>query len=73
MVPSVQIGDKVYHELLYHGKEQMEVVGIRLSDKKNWNDVRKFEVELEGDYSGGTHCVCQRDWLPLEGLLLKSN
>ena len=40
----------------------MEVVGIR-----------KNEVELEGDYSGGTHNVCQKDWQPLEGVLLEKN
>ena len=35
----------------------MEVVGIR-----------KTEVELQGDYSGGTHNVSQKDWLPVKGL-----
>lgn len=52
-----ELGMKVYHDKIYHGKEQMEVVGIR-----------KTEVELEGDYSGGTHNVCQKDWLPINGL-----
>ena len=28
----------------------------------------EFEVELEGDYSGGTHNVIEKDWLPLQGL-----
>jgi hypothetical protein len=56
---TIQLGQKVYHEALYWGKEEMKVVGIR-----------ENEVELEGDYSGGTHAVCQKDWLPLEGLLL---
>ena len=40
----------------------MKVVGIR-----------EKEVELEGDYSGGTHAVCQKDWLPLEGVLLSKS
>jgi hypothetical protein len=40
----------------------MEIVGIR-----------KDEVELEGDYSGGTHCVTQKDWLPIEGISLHYN
>ena len=46
-----------FHESIYHGKECMKVVGIR-----------EKEVELEGDYSGGTHAICQKDWLPIEGL-----
>ncbi len=49
----------VYHKKLYWGKEPMKVVGIR-----------ENEVELEGDYSGGTHAVCQKNWLPLKGVLL---
>ena len=35
--------------------------------------IRENEVELEGDYSGGTHNVCQTDWLPIEGVLFKRN
>lgn len=54
----VYIGNKVYHKDIYGGKELMEIVGIR-----------KDTVELEGDYSGGTHNVCQKDWLPIEGLI----
>ncbi len=48
---------KVFHEDIYNGKELMEVVGIR-----------KDTVELEGDYSGGTNNVVQKDWLPIKGL-----
>jgi len=48
---------KVFHEDIYDGNECMTVVGIR-----------KTEVELEGDYSGGTHNVCQKSWLPIKGL-----
>ncbi len=59
---NLKLGQKVYHQNIYWGKEQMEVVGIR-----------KNEVELQGDYSGGTHNVCQKDWLPLEGVLLEKN
>lgn len=58
----LQLRQKVYHEKIYWGKEQMEVVGIR-----------EKEVELEGDYSGGTHNVRQKDWLPLEGVLLSKS
>lgn len=48
---------KVFHEELYDGNECMTVVGIRHD-----------QVELEGDYSGGTHAVTQKDWLPIKGL-----
>jgi len=52
-----QLGMDVFHEKIYDGKECMKVVGIRVG-----------EVELEGDYSGGTHNVIQKDWLPIKGL-----
>lgn len=55
-----KLGDIVTHEKLYDHKEKMKVVGIR-----------EYEVELEGDYSGGTHNVCQKDWMPKNGLKLK--
>jgi hypothetical protein len=55
----LKLGMKVYHSGIYKGKEKMEIIGIR-----------KNEVELQGDYSGGTHNVCQSDWLPIEGLIL---
>ncbi len=55
MLPELDM--EVFHEDIYNGKERMKVVGIR-----------KAEVELEGDYSGGTHNVVQKDWLPLKGL-----
>lgn len=45
----------VYVEELYQGHEPMKVVGIRQN-----------EVELEGDYSGGTHNVTQRDWINID-------
>lgn len=38
----------------------MEVVGIRHN-----------EVELQGDFSGGTHNVCQKDWFSKEGIIIK--
>lgn len=44
-----ELGMQVFHENIYNGKELMEVVGIR-----------ETEVELEGDYSGGTHAVKQK-------------
>lgn len=49
----------VYHTQIYKGTEPMKVVGIR-----------KDSVELEGDYSGGTHNVNQKQWMPLNGVLL---
>jgi len=56
-----KIGQEVYHKDIYNGKELMKVVGIR-----------KKELELEGDYSGGTHLVCQKDWMPIEGIILNN-
>ena len=40
-----------YNEGVYEGHEPFKVVGIR-----------ENQVELEGDFSGGTHNVCQKDW-----------
>lgn len=54
----VKIGDKVFHSKIYDGRELMEVVGIR-----------KDSVELQGDYSGGTHNVCQVSWMPKKGII----
>ncbi len=41
----------VYVKELYYGHEPFKIVGIR-----------EDQVELEGDFSGGTHNVKQRDW-----------
>ena len=41
----------VYVENVYDGKEPFKLVGIR-----------ENQVELEGDFSGGTHNVCQKEW-----------
>jgi len=49
----------VYHEKIYEGNEALTVVGIRAN-----------EVELEGDYSGGTHNVIQKEWLDIDGIYL---
>ena len=48
-------GDDISDEI-YKGHEQMKILGIR-----------KTEIELEGDYSGGTNNVIQKDWLPIKG------
>jgi hypothetical protein len=41
----------VYVEGVYYGHEPFKVVGIRQN-----------QVELEGDFSGGTHNVSQKEW-----------
>lgn len=46
----------VFHDEIYNGHELMKIVGIR-----------KTEIELEGDYSGGTNNVTQKDWVPIKG------
>jgi len=28
--------------------------------------IRENELEIEGDFSGGTHNVCQRGWVPID-------
>ncbi len=57
----VYLGQKARHKDLYGGKETFEVVGI----KKN-------EVLLEGDFSGGTHNVKQESWMPKKGLIIQN-
>lgn len=51
-----QIGEIVYHRKVYEHREALKIVGI-LEDK----------LLLEGDFSGGTNNVTQRDWLPIKG------
>jgi len=46
----------VFHEKIYGGRELMTVVGIR-----------KDQVELRGDYSGGTNPSVTDGWHPIEG------
>ena len=55
---TASLGMLVWHKEIYKGNERMKIVGIR-----------ETSVELEGDYSGGTHNVCQRDWYSKEGLI----
>lgn len=52
-----QLKMKVFHEDIYKGRELMTVVGIR-----------ERQVELRGDYSGGTHNDISDSWFPIEGL-----
>lgn len=42
----------VYIEDVYWGKEPFKIVGIR-----------EDEIELQGDWSGGTHNVSQKGWV----------
>lgn len=51
-----QLKEQVFHESIYNGRELMTVIGIR-----------EHEIELRGDYSGGTHNVTQDAWLPILG------
>lgn len=57
----IYLGQKVRHKDIYKGKETLEVVGI----KKN-------EVLLKGDFSGGTHNVEQESWVPIKGLIYQN-
>ena len=52
-----ELGQIVYHRSIYEHKEPLKIVGI-LEDK----------LLLEGDFSGGTHNVIQRDWFPIKGI-----
>jgi len=54
---SFHIGQTVYHRDVYYHKEPLKVVGIR-----------ERELELEGDYSGGTNNVVQKQWMPIKGV-----
>jgi hypothetical protein len=58
----LKLGQFVYHKDIYQGKERMKIIGLR-----------EKQVELEGDYSGGTHDVCQSDWESKDGVLLERN
>lgn len=55
------LGDKVTHDEVYNSKEVFEVVGIRAT-----------ELELRGDWSGGTHTVKADGWMKIEGIKLHS-
>jgi len=56
------IGQIVYHRDVYEHREPLEIVGIR-----------KDELELEGDYSGGTNGIKQKSWLPIKGVSVVYN
>lgn len=52
-----KLGQTVFHRDVYYHREPLKIVGIR-----------EHELELEGDYSGGTHCVIQKQWMPITGV-----
>lgn len=55
--PNFKIGQIVYHRDIYDHREALKIVGIR-----------ETELELEGDYSGGTHLVVGKQWMPIKGV-----
>lgn len=57
----IYLGQKARHKNIYNGKETMEVVGLK-----------KGEVLLRGDFSGGTHAVEQESWMPIKGLITQN-
>lgn len=63
----INLLDTVYHKDIYDGNEPMTVVGTRVEGLNN----KKEFVLLEGDYSGGTYNVTQRDWHSTDGLIIK--
>ncbi len=52
-----ELGQTVYHRDVYEHKEPLKIVGIR-----------ENELELEGDYSGGTNNIIGKQWLPIKGV-----
>jgi hypothetical protein len=52
-----KLGQTVYHRDVYEHKEPLTIVGIR-----------EKELELEGDYSGGTNNIIGKQWLPIKGV-----
>lgn len=46
--------DKVTVNDIYNGKEVFDVIGIR-----------EKEIEIGGDFSGGTHMVYQTSWVDI--------
>lgn len=52
-----KLGNYVYHKDVYDYRESLKIVGIR-----------EKELELEGDYSGGTHNTIEKSWLSIEGV-----
>lgn len=64
--PVLTLHQKVYHKEIYKGEERMTITGMKVDTQG------KLMVELEGDYSGGTHNVCQREWFYTDGLIYEN-
>jgi hypothetical protein len=60
-ITEFKIFDEVVHPEIYYGNEVFVVVGMRAD-----------ELELQGDWSGGTHNVSGRSWFKKEGMILKN-
>lgn len=58
-VNDLRLGMTVYHRKIYNHREPLKLTGIK-----------EYEIEVEGDLSGGTHNVKQTKWLPLKGTSL---
>ncbi len=56
IIHDFKLKDKVSNPDVYYGREVFTVVGIRAD-----------EIEVGGDWSGGTHAVYQKDWCKAEG------
>lgn len=57
----LEINTFVYHQDIYDGKQEMKIVGLR-----------ENQVELEGDFSGGTHNTVGKAWFPIDGLVFEA-
>lgn len=57
MENKIELNNIVYHRDVYSHNEPLRVVGIRFD-----------QLELEGDYSGGTNGVKQKSWMPIVGV-----
>lgn len=58
----LKIGMTVYHRDVYNYREPLEIVSLTQN-----------EMEVEGDFSGGTNVIRQRLWLPYDGTSLICN
>ena len=52
----------VYVTNIYNGHEPFKIVGIR-----------EGEIEIDGDFSGGTHNISQKDWVKDEDVFVVKN
>jgi hypothetical protein len=52
----LKIGQTVYHRDVYEHGEALKIVGLT-----------ETHIWLEGDFSGGTHKIIERVWLPIKG------